>query len=129
MCFSGKYTIDEIKKKLAGQGGLVSYLGTSNGLEIKRRIEAGDQVAEFYLQAMAYQVAKQIGAMYFIASGKVDGILLTGGLAYNGLFVDMIKAYVNPIQAVHVYPGEDEMRALAEGTLRVLTKQEKLQVY
>lgn len=129
MCFSGKYSIEEVKRKLAGQGGLISYLGTSNGIEIKRRIESGDKVAEFYLQAMAYQVAKQIGAMYFIAAGKVDGILLTGGLAYNTIFVDMIKNYVNPIQSIHVYPGEDEMRALAEGTLRVLTKQEKLQVY
>jgi butyrate kinase len=129
LCFSGKYTIDQIKMKLAGQGGLISYLGTSNGIEIKRRIENGDKEAEFYMQAMAYQVAKQIGAMYFIASGKVDGILLTGGLAYNPMFVDMIKAYVVPISPISVYPGEDEMRALAEGTLRVLTKQEKLQVY
>lgn len=129
LCFSGNYTIDQIKKKLAGQGGLVSYLGTSNGIEIKRRIENGDKEAEFYMQAMAYQVAKQIGAMYFIASGKIDAIILTGGLAYNSGFVDMIKAYVNPISPITVYPGEDEMRALAEGTLRVLTKQEKLQVY
>jgi len=129
LCFSGLYTKEEIKRKLAGQGGLVSYLGTSNGLEIKRRIDEGDKVAEFYMQAMAYQVAKQIGAMYFIVGGRIDGILLTGGLAYNNQFIEMIKTYINPIHSVNVYPGEDEMRALAEGTLRVLTKQEKLQVY
>ncbi len=129
LCFSGKYTKDEIKKLIAGRGGLVSYLGTSNGLEIKRRIEEGDKQAEFYLQAMAYQVAKQIGAMYFVAQSRIDAILLTGGLAYNQMFVEMIKSYVSPIYQVTVYPGEDEMRALAEGTLRVLKKQEKLQVY
>ncbi len=129
LCYSGKYTIGDIKKLLAGQGGLVSYLGTSNGLEIKKRIEGGDEEAKFYLEAMAYQVTKEIGSLYFVAGGKVDAILLTGGLAYNPMFVDWIKARVNPIFPVTVYPGEDEMRALAEGTLRVLTKQEKLQVY
>jgi len=129
LCYSGQFTMEEVKKKLAGQGGLISYIGTANGLEIKRRIEAGDKEAEFYMQAMAYQVAKQIGAMVYITGGKVDGILLTGGLAYNSWFVDQIKAYMGPTYPVTLYPGEDEMRALAEGTLRVLNKQEKLQVY
>ena len=129
LCFSGRYTVGDVKKMLAGQGGLVSYLGTSNGLEIKKRVEAGDEQAKFYLDAMAYQVVKEIGQLYFVAGGKVDAILLTGGLAYNPMFVDMIKSRINPIFPVTVYPGEDEMRALAEGTLRVLTKQEKLQVY
>jgi len=129
LCFSGKYSISDIKKMLAGQGGLVSYLGTSNGLEIKKRIDNGDEQAKFFLEAMAYQVVKEIGSLYFVAGGKIDAILLTGGLAYNPMFVDMIKTRVAPIFPVTVYPGEDEMRALAEGTLRVLTKQEKLQVY
>ncbi|MFH0992725.1 MAG: butyrate kinase, partial [bacterium] len=74
-------------------------------------------------------VVKEIGSLYFVAGGKIDAILLTGGLAYNQIFIDMIKARINPIFPITVYPGEDEMRALAEGTLRVLTKQEKLQVY
>jgi butyrate kinase len=129
MCFSGKYTLEEVKKSLAGKGGLVSYLGTSNGLEIKKRIESGDTEARFYFQAMAYNVAKEIGSLYFVNKGQIDAIILTGGLAYSSIFVDMIKEYVNPIQSVVVFPGEDEMRALAEGTLRVLNKQEKLQVY
>ncbi|HOW37848.1 MAG TPA: butyrate kinase [Candidatus Izemoplasmatales bacterium] len=129
MCFSGQYSLDEIKRLLAGKGGLVSYLGTSNGLEIKKRIEAGDQEARFYFQAMAYNVAKEIGSLYFVNKGQIDAIILTGGLAYSSIFVDMIKEYVQPIQSVSVFPGEDEMRALAEGTLRVLNKQEKLQVY
>ncbi len=129
VCFSGKASVSEVKRMLAGQGGLVSYLGTSNALEIKRRIDNGDESAKFYFEAMAYQVVKEIGSLYFVAGGKIDAILLTGGLAYNQIFIDMIKARINPIFPITVYPGEDEMRALAEGTLRVLTKQEKLQVY
>jgi butyrate kinase len=129
MCFSGKYTLDEVKKMLCGKGGIVSYLGTSNGLEIKKRIENGDEEARFYFQAMAYTVVKEIGSLYFVNKGDIDAIILTGGLAYSTIFVDMIKDYVNPVQPIVVFPGEDEMRALAEGTLRVLNKQEKLQAY
>lgn len=129
LCFSGKYTLDQVKKMLVGKGGLVSYIGTANGLEIKKRIDNGDEKAKFYLQAMAYNVVKEIGSLYFANSGKIDAIILTGGLAYSTMFVDMICSYINPIMGVEVFPGEDEMRALAEGTLRVLNKQEKLQVY
>lgn len=129
LCFSGRYTKDEVKKMLVGSGGLVSYLGTSNGIEIDKRIKSGDKEAEFYFKAMAYNVAKEIGSLYFIASEKVDGIVITGGLAYNQLFISYIKEFINNIAPISIYPGEDEMRALAEGTLRVLSKQEKLQVY
>lgn len=129
LCFSGKYTKEEIKRMINGNGGLVSYIGTSNGLEIKKRIENGDEKARFYLQAMAYSVAKEIGSLYFINSGKIDAIICTGGMAFNTLFINMLREYINPIMPITVYPGEDEMRALAEGTLRVLLKQEKLQVY
>jgi len=129
LCYSGKYTKTEVKKLLVGQGGLVSYLGTSNGLEIEKRIKSGDTEAEFYFKAMAYNVVKEIGSLYFIAQGKVDGIVITGGLAYNHRFIEYLESYIEPIQPIIVYPGEDEMRALAEGTLSVLSKQEKLQVY
>ena len=129
LCFSGKYTKDEVKKMLNGQGGIVSYLGTSSGIEIKKRVDAGDEEARFYLQAMAYNVVKEIGSLWFVNRGDIDAILLTGGMAYNTIFVDMIKEYITPIHPVAVFPGEDEMRALAEGTLRVLNKQEKLQSY
>ncbi|HOP56692.1 MAG TPA: butyrate kinase [Bacillota bacterium] len=129
LCFSGKYTIQEVKKLLAGEGGLVSYLGTSNGIEIDKRIKEGDQEAAFYFQAMAYTVVKEIGAMYFVAKGKIDAVLITGGLANNETFVNHIKDYVTPIAPVFVYAGEDEMRALAEGALRVLNQEEKLQAY
>jgi butyrate kinase len=89
----------------------------------------GDTEAEFYLKAMAYNVVKEIGSLYFVAEGRIDGIILTGGLAYNHTFTKYIETYINPIQTITIYPGEDEMRALAEGTLSVLCKQEKLQVY
>lgn len=125
LCFSGKHTKDEIKKMLVGGGGLVSYLGTSNGVEIAKRVEHGDAQAAFYLQAMAYQIAKEIGSLYFVAGGKIDAILLTGGLAYNKPLVERIRGYVDPIKPLIVYPGEDEMKALAEGALRVLNKTEE----
>jgi len=129
LCYSGKHTKEEVKKMLVGKGGLVSYLGTSDGREIDRRIKDGNQEALFYFKAMAYNVIKEIGSLYFAAGGKVDGILITGGLANNQLFIDMLKESICPIKQMTIYPGEDEMRALAEGTLAVLYKQEKLQVY
>ena len=129
LCFSGKYTEKEIKKLLVGKGGLVSYLGTNSGKVIEDRINDGDQEAKFYLEAMGYNVVKEIGAMYFACRDKVDAILITGGLAYSKFFIDYLKSYLDRISPVYVYPGEDEMRALAEGTLRTLRKEEKLQAY
>ena len=129
MCFSGKYSKEEIKKKLVGKGGLVSYLGTNNGKIIEERIESGDLEAQFYFEAMGYNVVKEIGAMYFACKGKVDGILITGGMAYSKYFIKYIKSYMENICSVYIYPGEDEMRALAEGVLRILRKEEKLQAY
>lgn len=129
LCFSDDFNKSEIQKKLVGKGGLVSYLGTSNGLEIEKRIKDGDEEAEFYFKAMAYNVIKEIGSLYFVAAGKIDGIIITGGLAYSHRFIDYLREAIDPIRIISVYPGEDEMRALAEGTLAVLNKQEKLQVY
>lgn len=129
MCFSGSYKADEIKKLLVSKGGLVSYLGTSSGLEISNRIEKGDSEAKFYFEAMAYQIVKQIGALYFVAKGKIDAVIITGGLAYNSDIIDVIKEYLNPIITPVIYPGEDEMIALAEGVLRVLEGQEEVKIY
>ncbi len=129
LCFSGKYTEEEIKKLLVGKGGLVSYLGTNSGKVIEDRIAQGDTKAQFYFEAMGYNVVKEIGAMYFACRAKVDAVLITGGLAYSKYFINYIKSYLDKICTVHVYPGEDEMRALAEGTLRTLQKEEKLQAY
>lgn len=130
LCFSGKYSDKEtLKKQLVSQGGLTSYLGTGDCQAIAKRIDAGDLEAKKYFEAMAYQIAKAIGSLYFIAHGEIDAILLTGGIAYNKMIVDMIRSYVDPIKPLVVYPGEDEMRALAEGVFRVLTHQDKSLVY
>lgn len=129
LCFSGQYTKDQIKKKLVGDGGLVSYLGTSSGLEIQKRVEAGDEQSKFYLNAMAYQVAKEIGSLYFVAKGSIDALLITGGLAYNKPLMEMLSNYCAPIIPLTLYPGEDEMHALAEGAYRVLTNEETALTY
>lgn len=129
LCFSGKYTIDEIKKKITGKGGLVAYLGTNDGREVVKRIEAGDKEAELVYKAMAYQVSKEIGACAAVLSGKVDAICLTGGLAYDKYLTGWIKESVEFISNVRIYPGEDEMIALAEGGLRVLRKESEAKEY
>ncbi len=129
MCFSGKYTQDEIKKRIKGNGGLVGYLNTNDGRDVESRIEAGDEKAKLVYEAMAYQVSKEIGSCASVLKGKVDAVLLTGGIAYSKMFTGMIEERVNFISDVKVYPGEDEMIALAQGGLRVLNKEEEPQVY
>ncbi|WP_195941096.1 butyrate kinase [Romboutsia sp. 1001713B170131_170501_G6] len=129
MCFSGKYTQDEIKKKIKGNGGLVGYLNTNDGREVESRIEAGDEKAKLVYEAMAYQVSKEIGSCASVLKGNVDAILLTGGIAYSKMFTGMIEERVNFISDVKIYPGEDEMIALAQGGLRVLNKEEEPKNY
>lgn len=129
MVFSGKYTLKEIQRKNYGQGGLVAYLGTNDGFEIQQRIKAGDEKARFIYEVMCYQIAKEIGSGATVLKGKVDAIVLTGGLAYDDFAVNLIKERVSFISAVMVYPGEDEMEALALGGLRVLKGEEKAKVY
>lgn len=129
LCFSGKYTKKEIRKKIVGGGGLVAYLGTKDGLEINKRIENGDKYAELIYKSMAYQVSKEIGAAATVLCGQVDKIILTGGLAYDNLFINWIKERVGFICDIIVYPGGFEMSALAQGTLRVLKKDEKVKKY
>lgn len=129
MCFSGEYTIDDMKKKIKGQGGLVAYLGTNDGREVVKMIENGDKKAELVYKAMAYQVAKDIGACAAVLEGKVDAIVLTGGIAYDKDFVKWISDRVSFISKVVVYPGEKEMIALAQGGLRVLRGEEEAKQY
>lgn len=129
MCFSGKYTQDEIKKKITGKGGLVAYLGTNDGREVKKMMEEGNKEAELLYKAMAYQVAKEIGSCAAVLKGEVDAVILTGGLAYGEEYVSWIKERVSFISQVVVYPGEDEMLALAEGGLRVLKGEETAKEY
>lgn len=129
MCFSGKYTHAEIKKMIKGNGGLNAYLGTNDGRDVIKMINEGDKNAELVFKAMAYQVAKYIGSCAAVLHGKVDGIILTGGLAYGKELVSWITESVEFISKVYVYPGEDEMKALAEGGLRVLEGKEEAQRY
>ena len=115
--------------KLVGQGGLVGYLGTNDAVTVEKRIEAGDEKAALVYEAMAYQVAKEIGSAATVLEGQVDAILLTGGLAYGKEFVEMINIRVEWISEVVIYPGEDELQALAEGALRVLNGEEQAKTY
>ncbi|MGN7410032.1 butyrate kinase [Sporosarcina sp. SAFN-010] len=129
ICFSGKYYRQEIMEMLVGKGGLTGYLGTNNAVEVEKRIAAGDGHAKEVYSAMAYQVAKEIGSAAAVLQGKVDAIILTGGLAYGKDFTAEIQGYVDWIAEVVVYPGEDELQALAEGAIRVLTGEEEAKVY
>ena len=129
LCMSGKYTYEEMKKLLAGKGGLVSHLGTNNAIEVEERIEKGDEYAKLVYEAMAYQVAKTVGEMAAVLKGEVDAIILTGGLAHSKMLTEWIKERTSFIAPVLLYPGEDEMRALAEGALRVLKGEEKEKIY
>lgn len=129
LSYSGKYTYEELKKRLTGQGGLVSYLNTNDAREVVARINAGDEYARLIYYAMAYQTAKEIGAMATVLHGQVDGILLTGGIAYDSMFTDWISEIVKFISEIYIYPGEDELKALAQGGLRILKGEEKPKVY
>jgi butyrate kinase len=129
VCFSGEYYRDELMKKLVGQGGLVAYLGTNDAVKVENMIAAGDEKAKLVYNAMAYQVAKEIGSAAAVLSGKVDAIILTGGLAYGKGFVRSITDRVKWIADVVVQPGENELQALAEGALRVLKGEETAKTY
>ncbi len=120
---------EELKKQISGRGGLVAHLDTNDVREVIKRIDEGDQKAEETLQAMAYQVAKSVGAMATVLEGKVDGIVITGGIAYNDRFVSWIENRTKFIAPIFVFPGEDECKALADGALRVLHHMEEAKSY
>ncbi len=115
MCYSGKYTEDEIKKKITGQGGLVAYLGTNSAYEVGKKVKDGDKESEKIYRAMAYQISKEIGSMAVVLNGKIDAIILTGGVAYDEVFCKWIEEKAGFLAKVIIYPGEDEMKALEEG--------------
>ncbi len=129
LAFSGKYDFSTLKKKLFGQGGVYSYLSTRDFREVEERALDGDAKAEEISLAMAYQIAKDVGAMATVLSGKVDAILITGGIAYSQWFLDKLIPGIEFIAPVKIYPGEDELRALAEGVLRVLRGEEEPLIY
>lgn len=115
LCFSGEFTQDEIKKMITGKGGLVAYLGTNSAYDVSQKVKAGDRQAELIYHGMAYQVSKDVGAMAAVLEGKVDAIILTGGVAYDEMLCRWIEEKVGFISQVVIYPGEDEMKALEEG--------------
>lgn len=128
-CFSGDYTEAEIKKMIVGKGGLSAYLDTNNAKEVSDRAKAGSSEAKLIYSAMAYQVAKAIGEYAVVLDGEVDAILITGGIAYDKDFINMIENKVKFISNVIAYPGEDELLALAQGGLRVLNNEESAKEY
>jgi butyrate kinase len=129
LCFSGKYTKEELLKKLTFQGGLLAYLGTDSISEVERRIALGDRQARLVYQAMVYQIAKETAAMAAVLDGKVDCVVITGGMAYSKHLIRDLKAKIRFLGPVLVFPGDNEMEALALGCLRVLKKEEKERVY
>lgn len=129
MCFSGKYTEKEVYSKLIGKGGFNAYLGTNDMRDVTKRANEGDEKAAEAKQAFLLQVAKDIGSMACVLNGKVDQIILTGGIAYGKYATEEITKRVKFIAPVTVYGGEDELLALAQGALRVLNGEEEAKVY
>lgn len=129
LVFSGDYTPKEMKNKLRGKGGLVAYLGTNDVRDVQAMIDKGDEKAKLILDAMCYQIAKEIGMMATVLKGKVDGVVLTGGIAYSNYVTENITEMVDYIAPVYVRPGEDEMKALNEGVIRVDNGREMPKIY
>ena len=129
MCFSGKYTEKEVYKKICGNGGFNAYLKTNDAREVEKMIENGDREAENVYRAFIYQVAKNVGSMAAVLDGKVDQIILTGGIAYSKWVVAELTRKVSWIAPLTVYPGEDELLALAQGALRVMNGEEEPMKY
>lgn len=128
LCYSGKYTEKEMYKRLVGGGGFTAYLGSNDMVEITKKAET-DENAKLIVDAFIYQIAKDIGSRAAVLEGKVDAIILTGGIAYGKTVTDAIAKYVDWIAPVVVYPGEDELLALAQGGLRVLNGEEEAKDY
>ena len=129
ICFSGKYSEKDVMNMLRGKGGMVAYLGTNDMRVAKQMAKEGNQFADLVIKAMAYQIAKEIGLLATVLEGNVDAIVLTGGIAFDDDFVELIKKRVEWIAKVFVFPGEVEMEALAMGALRVLRGEEEAKVY
>lgn len=129
LCFSGKYTKEEMKAKIRGRGGLHAHLGTGDFRRIEEMIRAGDQKAEKVFKAQAYQISKGIGLLSVTLKGKIDQIILTGGGARSIRLTEMIREYVSFLAPVTVMPGEREMEALALAGLRILRGEETPREY
>jgi butyrate kinase len=129
LVYSGRYTEKEMLGRMVGNGGLYAHLGTRDVREAERRAAAGDAQAALVLKAMAYKVAKEIGAMAAVLAGQVDRVIITGGIAYSEKLVAEVSSRVGFIAPILVLPGEEELEALAEGALRVLDGEEPAKIY
>lgn len=129
LCFSGKYNLKQVKKMLNGKGGLIAHLGTNDVVTIARKAEEGEEPYKGVLDAMLYTVAKQVGAMYVALRGKLDAIILTGGIAHSNYCVRVLREQIDYLAPIVLMPGEDEMGALAFNALGALKGELPLQVY
>lgn len=129
LCFSGRYSKDELKKRISGKAGLAAHLGSTNIPDIIARIENGDDYAKLVLDAMIYQIAKHIASLTPIFRGNLDAILITGGIAYSEYVISRLRPQIDFIAPVHIYPGEDELEALALNALGALNGDIKVNVY
>lgn len=127
--FSEKPDKKQVQERLVGRGGLMAYLGTTDARKVESMIGAGDKKSRLVYESMAYQIAKDIGAMAAVLMGRIDGIILTGGLAHSEILTCWIRERVRFLAPVFICPGEDEMSALAEGGLRILRREEELKTY
>ena len=129
MCFSGKYTEKEVYSKIVGKGGFNAYLGTNDMREVNKMVASGDENAAMIKEAFLFQIAKDMGSMACVLKGKVDQIIVTGGIAYNADVIESLKERAGFIAPFTVYPGEDELLALTQGALRVLNGEEEAMKY
>lgn len=129
LCFSGKYTEEEMMKKIHGRGGLMAHLGTTSIPEILDRVDRGDLHAMLIIRAMCYSIAKEIGAMATTLCGNVDAILLTGGVAHSKRITDYLAGHCNFIAPIYVYPGENELLALAQNAQGALNGEIEVKTY
>ncbi len=129
LCFSGRFTYDQVKAMITGRGGMMAYLGTNDFREICKRAGLGDEKALLVIESAAYQISREIGAMAVVLAGKVDAIILTGGMAYQDSFVEQIRSLTGFLARIVVYPGEDEMKALALSGLMALNGSMEIKTY
>ena len=129
ICFSGKYTLKQVKQLISGKGGLTAHLGSNDMITISRKAEEGEEPYKGVVDAMVYTIAKQIGAMYVAMSGKVEAIILTGGIAHSDYCVDNLRPRIDYLAPIVVMPGENEMGSLAYNALGVLRGELPLKEY
>lgn len=129
LCFSGKYTYDQVRKMITGNGGMVAYLNSNDAYKVELAAVAGEPEARLIYEGIAYQVAKEIGSSAAVLCGKIDQIIITGGLAKSDPIIDWIKERVSFIAPITVYPGEDEMQALSESVYYAVKGEYEIKEY